>query len=185
METGYIQFLTVRRQGVVLICTASHIVAHLLTALPEPGLLGGIGSGEIIIIMIVLLILFGPRQLPDLAKTVGKALKGVRKAGDDLREEIGLDDVIDNGPRRRTRYSSPAARPPSPEEEEERERPGAAAEVSGETAAAEVSGETAAAEVSGETAAAEVSGEKGEAGEVRSTRPAAEPETDSETSKNE
>jgi len=57
------------------------------------GLLGGVSSGEIVVVLVVVLIIFGPKQLPDLARTIGKALQGVRKAADDLKQEIGLDEL--------------------------------------------------------------------------------------------
>lgn len=91
----------------------------------EPGFLGGIGSGEIVIVMVVLLLLFGPKQLPDLAKTIGQALRGIRKASDDLKEEIGLDEFMDPTARRRARYSRPVSSksPPAPEAAPDSARP--------------------------------------------------------------
>lgn len=40
----------------------------------------GIGAGEFVLILIAGLILFGPSKLPELGKTLGKALKEFRKA---------------------------------------------------------------------------------------------------------
>lgn len=53
----------------------------------------GIGFGEIILIAIVLLLVVGPHKLPDLAKTVGKGLRVVRKAGNELRDAMQIDEV--------------------------------------------------------------------------------------------
>lgn len=40
----------------------------------------GIGMGEFILILIVGLIIFGPKNLPELGKTLGKGLREFRKA---------------------------------------------------------------------------------------------------------
>ncbi|MBW2652632.1 MAG: twin-arginine translocase TatA/TatE family subunit, partial [Deltaproteobacteria bacterium] len=44
----------------------------------------GIGMQEIIIILVVALIVIGPKKLPDLAKALGRALGEFRRAADDL-----------------------------------------------------------------------------------------------------
>jgi sec-independent protein translocase protein TatB len=54
----------------------------------------GIGFTEMLIIAVVLLIAVGPRQLPQLMKTVGKGIREVRKAADDLRRSTGIDDLM-------------------------------------------------------------------------------------------
>lgn len=54
----------------------------------------GIGFGEMLIIGVVLLIAVGPRQLPALMKTVGKTIREVRRAADDLRRSTGIDELL-------------------------------------------------------------------------------------------
>lgn len=53
----------------------------------------GIGLGEVLLILVVVLLVVGPQKLPDMAKTLGKGLRTVRKAGRELREAVDLDDV--------------------------------------------------------------------------------------------
>jgi len=51
----------------------------------------GIGMQEILIILVVALIVIGPKRLPDLAKTLGKGFAEFRKAADDLQETVRMD----------------------------------------------------------------------------------------------
>ena len=49
--------------------------------------MGNIGLGEILVLVLVVLILFGPNKLPELGKSLGKALgefrRGIREGMDD------------------------------------------------------------------------------------------------------
>jgi sec-independent protein translocase protein TatB len=53
----------------------------------------GIGFSELVLIAIVVLLVVGPSRLPDLAKTVGKGVRTIRKASGDLRDAIDVDEV--------------------------------------------------------------------------------------------
>lgn len=55
----------------------------------------GLGFSELVVIAIVTLIVVGPKRLPDVARTLGKGLRMLRKAGDELREAVDLDDIKD------------------------------------------------------------------------------------------
>ena len=48
----------------------------------------GIGLPEIIIILILGLLIFGPKRLPQLGKTIGKTLKGIQTASKEFESEI-------------------------------------------------------------------------------------------------
>ena len=43
----------------------------------------GYNFGTLIIILIIALLLFGPKRLPELGESIGKAIKGFKKAHDD------------------------------------------------------------------------------------------------------
>lgn len=57
----------------------------------------GIGMPELIVILAVALVVIGPKKLPDLAKSLGKALGEFKRATNDLKQSIeqesGLDEV--------------------------------------------------------------------------------------------
>lgn len=53
---------------------------------------GSIGTPELIIIMLVILLLFGSKRLPELAKGIGKGIRQFKKAMDDVKDEIDLKD---------------------------------------------------------------------------------------------
>ena len=68
--------------------------------------MGPIGVPELILIFVVALIVFGPRKLPELGRSLGKSIAEFKRASNDLRstldEEIRLDE-------RRTATAAPAA----------------------------------------------------------------------------
>lgn len=63
------------------------------------------GTPEILVIFLLVLVLFGPDKLPDLAKQIGKGLRQLRRASDDLKRQINIlgDDDDDDDERRNTR----------------------------------------------------------------------------------
>jgi Tat protein translocase TatB subunit len=52
----------------------------------------GIGFPELIIIMVIALIVVGPKKLPDLAKALGKGMAEFRKATHEIKESLDLDE---------------------------------------------------------------------------------------------
>jgi TatA/E family protein of Tat protein translocase len=69
---------------------------------------------ELIIIFVIALIIFGPRKLPELGRTLGKSLSEFRRASNELKstleEEIRLDEQ---------RTSAPAIPPPAAQSTEQ------------------------------------------------------------------
>ena len=60
-------------------------------------ILDSLGSTELLFILVVALIFFGPRKLPQLAKSMGKGLAEFRKASDDFKRtwerEVALESA--------------------------------------------------------------------------------------------
>ena len=50
--------------------------------------MGNLGMPELILIMVLALILFGPKKLPEIGKSVGKALGEFKRASNDLKRTI-------------------------------------------------------------------------------------------------
>jgi sec-independent protein translocase protein TatB len=54
----------------------------------------GIGMPEMILILAVALIVIGPKKLPDLAKSLGKAMGEFKKATSDLKDSMQIDTEL-------------------------------------------------------------------------------------------
>ena len=50
---------------------------------------GSIGMPELIVILVIALIIFGPGKLPVVGSTIGKAIRGFKKAMDEPEEKSG------------------------------------------------------------------------------------------------
>jgi sec-independent protein translocase protein TatB len=53
----------------------------------ESGMLG-LGFGEVVIVLVLALVLLGPKRLPDVAKQLGKAMREFRRATEDLKGQF-------------------------------------------------------------------------------------------------
>ena len=68
--------------------------------------LSGFGFGEILLISMLVLIVFGPKRLPEITRTIGKGIREFKKGMNEIQRELETAD-------REARWSSPPA-PPRP-----------------------------------------------------------------------
>jgi len=61
-------------------------------------LVGPLGWSELLIIFFIILIIFGPRKLPEVAEAMGKSIQKFKRASKDARKEIenGLEGSSDD-----------------------------------------------------------------------------------------
>jgi len=48
---------------------------------------------DLLVILAIALIVFGPKRLPELARTIGKAMGELRKTTEEMKESIGIKDL--------------------------------------------------------------------------------------------
>ncbi len=76
----------------------------------------GIGTPELIVILIVALIIIGPKKLPDIAKAMGRALGEFRRATDEIKENFDITSMNQWTPKdMSTPAPPPPPTPPSPQ----------------------------------------------------------------------
>ncbi|HYH27726.1 MAG TPA: twin-arginine translocase TatA/TatE family subunit [Actinomycetota bacterium] len=51
-----------------------------------------IGFGEILVLLVFALVVFGPKRLPELGRSVGRGMREFRRASSEIRAELDLED---------------------------------------------------------------------------------------------
>ena len=59
---------------------------------------GSIGITELLIIFVVALVVIGPKRMPDLAKSLGRALRDFKRATSDFQDSVNLETDYDLEP---------------------------------------------------------------------------------------
>lgn len=94
-----------------------------------------IGPMELLLILLVALIFVGPKKLPELGRTIGKSLRELRKAQDEVRSTLNF---MDEPPKAAPRKAAPAR--PRPARPAETARPTAERDEPGNGAAGAAAG---------------------------------------------
>jgi sec-independent protein translocase protein TatA len=71
--------------------------------------MGPIGMPELVIIFVIALIIFGPRKLPELGKSLGRSINEFKRASNELKST--LEDEIRTEEQRTTPKPAPVATP--------------------------------------------------------------------------
>lgn len=76
---------------------------------------GSLGLPEILLILVIALLVFGPKRLPEVGRTIGKGLGEFRRASADLKRTVNAELALDEDERPRSprRPEPPAAPAPS------------------------------------------------------------------------
>lgn len=77
--------------------------------------MGSLGPFEIILIFLVILLIFGAKRIPEIARGLGKGIREFRDATKDIKRELTVDDYSSNTNRiQAPRYGEPMARTQAP-----------------------------------------------------------------------
>ena len=79
--------------------------------------MGGVGSWELILIMLVALVVFGAKRIPEIARGLGKGLSEFKRAARDIQVEINREIDLTE------RIQAPPTRPEVPESPEQTVHP--------------------------------------------------------------
>ena len=52
---------------------------------------GQIGMSELLVILVIVLLVFGPKKIPELARNLSRGLNEFRRAAEEVKEELTLD----------------------------------------------------------------------------------------------
>lgn len=78
---------------------------------PVAAMFGPLGFPELLFILVLALLIFGPKRLPEVGRTIGKGMAQFRKATTDLKRTIESEISLEEEPRRQTERLT---RPPRP-----------------------------------------------------------------------
>lgn len=73
---------------------------------------GPLGFPEMLFIVVLALLIFGPKRLPEVGRTIGKGMAQFRKATSDLKRTIETEIALDEQPPRPAARPSPSASQP-------------------------------------------------------------------------
>ena len=63
----------------------------------------GLGAAELLIILFIALVVLGPKELPKVARTLGRGIRELQRARDDIKKNIEFEDDRDE----KTKFQAP------------------------------------------------------------------------------
>ncbi|MBP7669085.1 MAG: twin-arginine translocase TatA/TatE family subunit [Candidatus Eisenbacteria bacterium] len=79
----------------------------------------GIGTQEFLVILLFVLLLFGGKRLPEVARAIGSGLRDFRKAMREVQQDVGVESILRPPPGEAAGKPQPPRRLPSRPSEEE------------------------------------------------------------------
>lgn len=76
--------------------------------------MGQLGFQELIIILIIVLVLFGAKRIPEVGKSLGKGIREFKKATREITADLDLDGDADSPAERRRHEAAGPPPPPAP-----------------------------------------------------------------------
>lgn len=77
--------------------------------------MGPVGMPELIIILVIALIIFGPRKLPELGKSLGRSLNEFKRASQDLQNSLEQEIKLEEQKEAREKAEKAEKASPAPE----------------------------------------------------------------------
>jgi sec-independent protein translocase protein TatA len=77
---------------------------------------GSVGMPELLIILTIALIIFGPRKLPELGRSLGRSLQEFKRASNELKSTLDEEIRIEEDRDRRRQHAEVPAQPAGPDE---------------------------------------------------------------------
>ena len=55
----------------------------------------GMGMGELVVVFLIILMLFGANKLPEIAQAMGKSVREFKKAANEMKQSVDVDPVVE------------------------------------------------------------------------------------------
>ena len=79
------------------------------------------GSGEILIIVIAVFLIFGPSKIPEMARGLGKFINDIKRASEDIKTEINREADRQDRDKKLSEYKAQVEKDLTPDEQNKKE----------------------------------------------------------------
>lgn len=74
----------------------------------------GIGTTEVLIVLVIALLLLGPKEIPKIARTIGRGMRELERAKDELKQTIEFEADKDDDSAKKSEKKEPTDQDPPP-----------------------------------------------------------------------